>query len=192
MEIVFFFAFIKHLKENLEETNGWFKSAAPFAGTRSLKCCIHAPFSNCGGQLGLQRRFSSKTYCLCTRPCLAFWGFLVCILRGIFVHTRRKGDEMCINCAAANCCTSQTMLCVRNAIFPWMLQRELLAKCTLNIHWMSPTCFDLITRRLNWFNPVFFFQKTFSSSIPAAVLTSAGGNCKDAFKTEGFSIQIHF
>lgn len=67
-----------------------------------------------------------------------------------------KVDETCINFAAANCCTSQTMLCVRNVIFPWMLRRELLAKCCLNIHWMSPTCFDLITRRLNWFNPAFF------------------------------------
>lgn len=72
-----------------------------------------------------------------------------------------KVDETCINFAAANCCTSQTMLCVRNAIFPWMLRRELLAKCCLNIHWMSPTCFDLITRRLNWFNPAIIFFYSF-------------------------------
>lgn len=76
-----------------------------------------------------------------------------------------KVDETCINFAAANCCTSQTMLCVRNVIFPWMLRRELLAKCCLNIHWMSPTCFDLITRRLNWFNPAFFFFFFFYSFL---------------------------
>lgn len=98
----------------------------------------------------------------------------VCIFSissGISMPAQWKGKETCINFAAANCCMSQTMLRVRNAIFPWMLQRELLAKCCLNIHWMSPTCFDLITCRLNWFNPPFFpFKKKKNISFPMHLL----------------------
>lgn len=115
-----------------------------------------------------------KTCCLQTRcflSCCVFLSALSPYQVEFSCSHAEKGDETCINFAAANCCTSQTMLCVRNVIFPWMLRRELLAKCCLNIHWMSPTCFDLITRRLNWFNPAFFFP-TFSSYTPAAVLTS--------------------